>query len=374
MTHIIVVGQTPPPFGGQGIMIAKMLEADYGEGIRLHHVRMVFSRDMDEIGKFRPRKLVELCRVIFRIVEARLRTGASILYYPPAGPNRAAIYRDLAILLATRWLFRRTIFHFHAGGVSSSYRTASPLLKLLMRMAYFQSDIAIRLSELAPDDGEAFQARKEYIVPNGIEDNAHLYQEGDKQRVDRNSAVVLFVGVLNESKGVMTLLAACRWLAAEGLNFRVKLMGRFESDRFEKRMQGAIVEYGLEDYVMCLGVLTGTRKWEEFASADTLCFPTYFESETFGVVLLEAMSFGLPIVATRWRGIPSVVEDRVTGFLVPIRDPGSLAKKLKQLVVDPGLRRAMGEQGRRRFLERFTLQQYHESMKQVFLAAAQLER
>ena len=72
---------------------------------------------------------------------------------------------------------------------------------------------------------------------------------------------------------------------------------------------------------MFLGTRTGTRQGRCFLDSDVFCYPTHFESETFGLVLLEAMQFELPIVATRWRGVPSSVEDGENGFLVPVRDP-----------------------------------------------------
>ena len=70
--------------------------------------------------------------------------------------------------------------------------------------------------------------------------------------------------------------------------------------------------------------------------------------EEFGVVLAEAQAMGLPIVATRVGGVPEVVDDGVTGFLVPPRDPQALADKLLLLANNPELRRQMGERGRER--------------------------
>src|SRR5690606_10050954 len=94
--HIPVAGQTPPPHHGQAIMIEKMLQGRY-EGVVLHHVRMGFSETIEDVGGFRLRKVVELVRVIGRIVAGRLVHGARVLYYPPAGPSRLAMLRDMVI-------------------------------------------------------------------------------------------------------------------------------------------------------------------------------------------------------------------------------------------------------------------------------------
>ena len=113
-TRLLVVGQVPPPFGGQAIMIKQLLDSQFSK-IQLHHVPMQFSKEMDQIGRFRLSKVFELIQVIFRIIQCRFVRNVRILYYPPAGPSRIAILRDLVILTTTRWLFDKTIFHFHAG-------------------------------------------------------------------------------------------------------------------------------------------------------------------------------------------------------------------------------------------------------------------
>jgi glycosyltransferase involved in cell wall biosynthesis len=84
-------------------------------------------------------------------------------------------------------------------------------------------------------------------------------------------------------------------------------------------------------------------------------------------VLLEAMQFQLPVVATRWRGIPSIVEDQVSGFLVPIKDSDALAEKLKLLILNPALRNQMGAAGRRKYCQDFTAQRHHQQMERMFM-------
>jgi glycosyltransferase involved in cell wall biosynthesis len=373
VAKILVVGQTPPPLGGQAIMIEQMLKGSYGNEIRLVHVRMAFSRELNESGRFKIRKLPKFCWLMIRILVARFAQGANILYYPPASVNRLAVLRDLAILIPTRWLFRRTIFHFHTGGLSNICDSSSAWMGFLYRLAYFHPDVAIRLSEYTHEDGKAVRAKREFVVPNGIEDESAPYSIGDRQPTGSGHPTrILFVNLLTEAKGVITLLEACHLLAKRGVPFQARFMGRFESPKFEQHVRQLVQELDLGGCISFLGVLGGAEKWNQFARADIFCLPTHHEAETFGVVLLEAMSFGLPVVATRWRGIPSVVQDGVCGFLVPVKDPMALAVRLEQLIRDPELRRTMGQEGRKRYLENFTIERFHDRMKTVFRAAAQL--
>ena len=354
-------------------MIEQMLQGSYGEKIQLVHVRMAFSREIDEVGKFQFRKLAELSRIIVRIAIARFRHGARILYYPPAGPTRNAVLRDVAILLATRWLFAKTIFHFHAGGLGQFYEASSQSLRFLCRLAYFHPDVAIRLSAYTSQEGKTLEAKGDLVIPYGIEDAGSLYLRPARQpRGERESVRIVFVGAVSESKGVMTLLEACRLLAGQGVSFQVRVVGQFGSREFEQQVRQFLRENGLEGRVAFLNVLTGSRKWEEFAAADIFCFPTHYESESFSVVLLEALSFGLPVVSTRWRGIPGIVEDGVCGFLVPVQDPEAVAERLRRLIQEPELRSRMGAQGRKRYLEQFTIGKFTETMRAVFRTVAGL--
>ncbi|HNE79748.1 MAG TPA: hypothetical protein PKX39_04125, partial [Flavobacteriales bacterium] len=77
--RVLVVGQTPPPFGGQSVMIDAMLRGTY-DRVRLFHVRLAFSEDMESVGKFALRKVWILLTTIVRIWIARLRYRTPVLY------------------------------------------------------------------------------------------------------------------------------------------------------------------------------------------------------------------------------------------------------------------------------------------------------
>jgi len=91
-----------------------------------------------------------------------------------------------------------------------------------------------------------------------------------------------------------------------------------------------------------------------FSATDISCQASRWE-EAFGLVLAEAMAFGKPIVATRVGGIPEVVDDGVTGFLVARGDTAALAEKFVMLARDPDLRQRLGRAGRRRAEGEFNL-------------------
>ena len=244
MIKVLIVGQTPPPYGGQAIMIEEILRLRY-PGLQLIHARMDFSENMEDMGKVKLKKLTKLIKLIAQIIWLRISTGANILYYPPAGPNRVPVIRDLIILISIRWMFKKTVFHFHAGGLTEIYPQLSTPLQILFKIAYSKPDATIRLSELNPEDGKNLASRQEFVIPYGIEDPTKTYPIS--KRGSRSQPLLLYVAVLRESKGLLVLLESCRRLLDRGIGFSLEVMGRFESKEFEIRVQKSIEDNGLKD-------------------------------------------------------------------------------------------------------------------------------
>ena len=367
VTRVLVVGQTPPPFGGQAVMIAKLLEGDY-ERMKLFHVRMAFSAEMDNVGKFQWRKLWVLFSTTVQVFVMRIRHRPSVLYYPPSGPNMVPVLRDLVLLNCTRWMFKYTVFHFHAGGLSTFELRLPRVLRIFYRWAYRNADLSIRTSVLAPEDGKALGAKAEAVVANGIEDAVG-------GPVDRRGAPgtvkILFTALLIPSKGVEVLLQAFALVVARGADVELRLMGRWGDPEFERKCLAFIAEKNMTSHVKVLGVRTGKEKHNDFLTSDIFCFPSHFEAESFPVVLMEASQFSLPIVTTNWRGIPVMVTEGKTGFMVPVQDPAAVADKLMLLINDPEQRRTMGAAARKFYEQQFTLAQFQHNMEQAIMSVVE---
>ncbi|MFT3886350.1 MAG: glycosyltransferase family 4 protein [Flavobacteriales bacterium] len=366
--RILVVGQTPPPFGGQAVMIEALVQGSY-ERMQLFHVRLAFSEDMDSVGKFALKKVWVLFATIVRIWIARIRYRTPVLYYPPSGPNMVPVLRDVVLLNAVRWMFRYTVFHFHAGGVSGFIQRVPWILRRPFAMAYGEPTLAIRAAEQNPDDGRFFAAKFDAIIPNGIVDVRGSVPE--RTAAPGEPLVILFTGVLIPSKGVRILLEAFREVVERGGDVKLELMGKWGDHSFEAECKAFLADHGLSDRVTFLGVKRGADKFRHFAGCDIFCFPSYFEAETFGIVLVEAMMFAKPVVTTDWRGIPSVVIDGRNGYVVPPHDAPAVAEQLLRLVHDAGLRERMGGEGRRIFEQRFTLERFRREMEDAIVSITQ---
>lgn len=361
LIKVLVVGQIPPPFHGQAMMIERLVKTKY-EKIQILHVRMNFSKSIDSVGTIRYRKLIELFRVLFKVILIKYKHNPSIFYYPPAGPNLVPIIRDFILLTFTRPLFKYTVFHFRSAGISDFMKSLSQ--GWLLRIPYFKPTVAIQLSGLNPSDGEYFKAKKTVIIPNGIEDEGAKYLS---IRKSKTKFIILCIGALKESKGILTLIEALNIVVKDHKDVMVNFIGAFDSAEFKNKVQDKIVKYKISNHVEFQGVATGAEKWMYFSKASILCFPTFYECESFGNVILEAMMFELPVVASSWRAIPGIVDESF-GLLHSPQNEKELAEKIIFLKNNPDKRNAMGIAGRKLFLQKYKLDVHLSQMEDVFVS------
>jgi len=111
-------------------------------------------------------------------------------------------------------------------------------------------------------------------------------------------------------------------------------------------------DFGIESHVTFTGVVQDPLADGLYAASDVVCQMSRWE-EVFGYVNAEAMATAKPLVGTAVGGIPEIIDDGRTGFLVPRRDTVAMAARLIELLRDPGLRRRMGEAGRQVAIEKF---------------------
>ncbi len=197
-------------------------------------------------------------------------------------------------------------------------------------------------------------ARREYgvdadrlaVVPEPIDLDVWDDQFSRAARRARTGPVVLCVARMYPRKCLDDLLRAAALLRARIAGVQIRIVGQGPEWR---RLVRLCAELELENSVRLLGDLSLGRLAEEYVNADLFCLPSV--QEGFGIVFLEAMAAGLPVVACRAAAIPEVVLDGVTGVLSPPRDPAALADALEQLIRDPGRARRLGEEGRRRVAE-----------------------
>ena len=172
-------------------------------------------------------------------------------------------------------------------------------------------------------------------------DFEHVEPGGKRQK---NALDLLFVGSCVRRKGVHVLLEA---LALEPRQqIRAHLIGETGKDpAYYDEMLRFIREQALEEHVVFHGRVSQNRLGQFYLEADIFVLPSLWEG--FGIVLLEAMYFGLPVIASDVSAIPELVSHEQNGILVPADDPQALANAIRLLVENDELRERLGQEGQR---------------------------
>ena len=203
-------------------------------------------------------------------------------------------------------------------------------------------------------------------VPMGVypeRHGKHLASVAIREAMGNGSPQMLFVGRFSENKGVPDLIRALPIIATELPGVRLALVG-FGPD--EDRIRSTITTQGVEDRVTLLGRVPGGEMPAHMASADLLVLPS-IRIEGLGVVLLEALASGTPVVGSDVGGIPDIIEDGVTGLLSRSQDPSDIAAKCVRMIKDNDLNRRTIENGKRLVDDRFSWTRIGEALEAILL-------
>lgn len=176
--------------------------------------------------------------------------------------------------------------------------------------------------------------------------------------ISPEAPLLLAIGRLIEQKDHATLLRALALVRVSDPEVRLAILGW---GTLEAQTRALAAELGVADAALVLGRVE-PRDW--LARADVFVHTSRWEG--FGIVLLEAMLAGLPVVATDVSAVPEIVADGRTGFLAPAGDAGAVARRVGELLADPGLRTRFGAAGRERARSEFSVRRMTEATLAVY--------
>jgi len=153
---------------------------------------------------------------------------------------------------------------------------------------------------------------------------------------------IVFVGTCYGRKGVEYLLKAAAKLKKH--KFHIDIVGNLEDDKkYVEYLFEIVKTENISDRVTFYGRTSNDKLWEIYKNASMFVLPSLWEG--FGIVLLEAMSFGLPIIATNVGSIPELITNNVNGILIPPKDETSLAAAIELLLTSDDVRERLGRNG-----------------------------
>lgn len=194
------------------------------------------------------------------------------------------------------------------------------------------------------------------VIPPGVDTSRFYPIPSDEAKafigVPPGDRMILYVGRIEPLKGLDVLLEAvgrfCQTEHIEQSHLHLAIIGGEPDVKQDamtvemSRLQALREKYGLSDIVTFLGKRGQDTLPYYYSAAEVVVVPSHYES--FGMVALEAMACGTPVVASQVGGLAFLVQDGVTGFTVPVADPEALCMHLKSLLSNPELRSKMGQQ------------------------------
>jgi glycosyltransferase involved in cell wall biosynthesis len=190
------------------------------------------------------------------------------------------------------------------------------------------------------------------VIPNPVSP-VLLQQAQEPMGGESSSPMILYTGRIEFNKGSLELLASVGQVVSQVPEVEYLLAGGRHNSIDDKSLEHALGKNGTRQHVRLLGHVPWQQLANSYRRASVFVMPSYYE--TFGISVIEAMAYGLPVVATNVGGLPEVVEDGVTGILVPPGNAKALADALVRLLRDPDLRARMGQAGRERVRAEFTV-------------------
>ncbi|MFC1950111.1 glycosyltransferase family 4 protein [Chloroflexota bacterium] len=231
---------------------------------------------------------------------------------------------------------------FHACQGRPGYQFGRPITTIMLKRRSPKLDGKIAVSKPAMEFASKYIPGYYNIIPNGI-DLEHF--SPDVSPIDRfcdGKLNILFVGRLESRKGLNYLLKAYQQIKREIPDSRLIVVG--PGTRLRKKYEKYVARGGLKDVVF-IGYVTYDELPKYYKTADIFCSPATGR-ESFGIILLEAMAMGKPIIASSIEGYASVMTHGVEGLLVSPKDDRTLAQSLISLMADESLRQQMGANGR----------------------------
>jgi glycosyltransferase involved in cell wall biosynthesis len=271
--------------------------------------------------------------------------------------SRASFWRKAVVCLLARLARRPYLLHVHGSEFADFYGECSPAARRLVRAVLARASLVLALSE-------AWRTTLQQISPRArieVLMNAVPLPPADGRPAPGPQPTLLFFGEIARHKGVFELARAFAQVANELPELRLLYAGTGSGVEETRRL---VEQFGLGGRVEFTGWLQAERKQATLAGATMFVLPSFVEG--MPMALLEAMSFGLPVIATPVGGVPEIVTHGLDGLLVPAGDIDALAAAITRLASDPELRARLGRAARETVAKRFSLDSAVEQLLGIY--------
>jgi glycosyltransferase involved in cell wall biosynthesis len=202
------------------------------------------------------------------------------------------------------------------------------------------------------------------VIPNAVDTKKFNPKNNNSKIIKRHGLegkkMVLYVGRVKFHKGIEYFVGAAKFMDK---NTKFLIVG---SGDYEDVIRDYIHDLKLEDRVTLVGKVPDSELPQYYAACDVFVLPSLTRLEAFGIVGLEAMATGKPVIVSDIPGVREVITDGREGYLSPPMEIELMAKKIKKLLADPKLRKRMGMAGRKKVVKYFEISKIVDSLEKVY--------
>jgi glycosyltransferase involved in cell wall biosynthesis len=260
------------------------------------------------------------------------------------------------------------VFTIHGFIYGDILVSGSPLAKLRSAIwRYFETagwadqKHIISISPYVRQRIEAITTGKIYDIDNPVAPVFFDISANEKKGTVFNAAAV------TPRKNQLALIDAVANIIQKGLNVELRLAGSLDDENYVQTVRNRIKQKHLENKVSLLGSINAAAVRKELATASVFALVSLEENSPMGIE--EAMAAGVPVVTSNRCGMPYMVSDGQSGFLVNPDDPGDIASRLEQILTNEQLRSSMGAKGREIALARFAPDKVAARTREVYVQA-----
>ncbi|GAB3726363.1 glycosyltransferase family 4 protein [Spirosoma lituiforme] len=367
---VLFITPLPPPFYGSALSSKTCLDVLKNDArFDVINIKINYSNNLHDLNKFSLKKIFGFFNVLRMIFINASKFKPDLVYLMPA-TSGFAFWRDIFIALILKVFNFKIIFHLRTRLI---YKGLIGFIKLKLFKYVFSSQKVILLGEeLIVDVEDIIDRGNILILTNAIEqkvsDNEFSSVFASKQHYTK-ILKLLFLSNMIKTKGWPKALQAAKILKDYGLYFDFYFAGSWASKEDEIEFYHIVNSHGLSDRVHFLGHADSDQKKELFNKCDILIFPTEYKLETFGRVIIEAMEYGIPVIANGIATIPSTIEHGVTGLVLRDNTPSEIADCIIELA-NPANRSLISLNARNAFLQKFTIDVFKNKFLEIMYSSS----
>lgn len=344
---------TPPPFHGSNYMVKQLIDAlKNHEEFDIKHIDIRFSNDIKGLQKFTIKKALLFVKYLLKLIFIGITFRPNYIIMIPAFHRNPFIINYIYVFFASLILKRNVILWIHSNNIKSTYDNSGLVFKKAIKNIFALSKLivpcAYKLSELnynffSPTD-------KIKPIPNGI--------PVEVRNKTRNSEKIqiTYLSNMDISKGWKVLFEAAEIICKEYEKVNFAFYGNPTNSSPKESIELLFSSSSYSDRIKYYGPAYNEEKIKVLSSTDIFCLPSFYEA--FPLSILEAMAYGLPVITTNQGGISEAIVNGKGGLIVEKNDVIDLVEKLKMLIYDAALRKAMGDFNRKKYLQNFTYQAF----------------